>query len=217
MLCDCFVSLCDRFASPSGHFVSFFPTELYGLQQGHFNRGSVRGGLFSHLSMLIRKKNFSARFSQQCVSTIAHRCHKKMGLRNRERHHCSMVQPHQVIETQQQEDGDLIRARKLPNPVLASHQCRALHQELLFCHRRGLLPKRKSELQLVLEHKQREQHKQGELALHPPSDFEEKLRAMQQRIQVCELEEKKRNESLQDVPEFVRVRGTLKHVQTFSS
>ncbi|KAF0035127.1 hypothetical protein F2P81_012885 [Scophthalmus maximus] len=82
---------------------------------------------------------------------------------------------------------------------------------------RGLLPKRKSELQLVLEHKQREQHKQGELALHPPSDFEEKLRAMQQRIQVCELEEKKRNESLQDVPEFVRVRGTLKHVQTFSS
>lgn len=53
-----------------------------------------------------------------------------------ERHHCSMVQPHQVIETQQQEDGDLIRARKLPNPVLASHQCRALHQELLFCHRR---------------------------------------------------------------------------------
>ncbi|XP_047188788.1 protein FAM107B-like isoform X10 [Scophthalmus maximus] len=142
---------------------------------------------------------------------------QKMGLRNRERHHCSMVQPHQVIETQQQEDGDLIRARKLPNPVLASHQCRALHQELLFCHRRGLLPKRKSELQLVLEHKQREQHKQGELALHPPSDFEEKLRAMQQRIQVCELEEKKRNESLQDVPEFVRVRGTLKHVQTFSS
>ncbi|XP_047188779.1 protein FAM107B-like isoform X3 [Scophthalmus maximus] len=179
--------------------------QLYGLQQGHFNRGSVRGGLFSHLSMLIRKKNFSARFSQQCVSTIAHRCHKKW------------VFEIEVIETQQQEDGDLIRARKLPNPVLASHQCRALHQELLFCHRRGLLPKRKSELQLVLEHKQREQHKQGELALHPPSDFEEKLRAMQQRIQVCELEEKKRNESLQDVPEFVRVRGTLKHVQTFSS
>ncbi|XP_047188783.1 protein FAM107B-like isoform X6 [Scophthalmus maximus] len=160
--------------------------QLYGLQQGHFNRGSVRGGLFSHLSMLIR-------------------CHKKW------------VFEIEVIETQQQEDGDLIRARKLPNPVLASHQCRALHQELLFCHRRGLLPKRKSELQLVLEHKQREQHKQGELALHPPSDFEEKLRAMQQRIQVCELEEKKRNESLQDVPEFVRVRGTLKHVQTFSS
>uniref|UniRef100_A0A669ELH6 Uncharacterized protein n=2 Tax=Oreochromis TaxID=8139 RepID=A0A669ELH6_ORENI len=31
---------------------------------------------------------------------------------------------------------DLIKPRKLPNPVLASHQHRALHQELLFCHRR---------------------------------------------------------------------------------
>uniref|UniRef100_A0AAX7V7Z2 Uncharacterized protein n=1 Tax=Astatotilapia calliptera TaxID=8154 RepID=A0AAX7V7Z2_ASTCA len=33
-------------------------------------------------------------------------------------------------------DSDLIKPRKLPNPVLASHQHRALHQELLFCHRR---------------------------------------------------------------------------------
>ncbi|XP_069366031.1 protein FAM107B-like isoform X2 [Paralichthys olivaceus] len=127
-----------------------------------------------------------------------------------------MVQPHQVIESQQQ-DGDLIKPRKLPNPIVASHQHRALHQELLFCHRRGLLPRRKPELQCVLEHKQREQHKQRELALHPPSDLEVKLRAMQQRSQVCELEEKKRNESLQNVPEFVRVRGTLKHVQNLSS
>ncbi|XP_019941993.2 protein FAM107B-like isoform X1 [Paralichthys olivaceus] len=134
----------------------------------------------------------------------------------RERHHCWMVQPHQVIESQQQ-DGDLIKPRKLPNPIVASHQHRALHQELLFCHRRGLLPRRKPELQCVLEHKQREQHKQRELALHPPSDLEVKLRAMQQRSQVCELEEKKRNESLQNVPEFVRVRGTLKHVQNLSS
>ncbi|XP_034441528.1 protein FAM107B [Hippoglossus hippoglossus] len=128
-----------------------------------------------------------------------------------------MVQPHQVIESQQQEDGDLIKPRKPPNPIVASHQHRALHQELLFCHRRGLLPRREPELQRVLEHKQREQHKQRELALHPPSDLEAKLRTIQQRLQVCELEEKKRNESQQNVPEFVRVRGTLKHVQTFSS
>lgn len=31
-----------------------------------------------------------------------------------------------------------------------------------------------------------------------------------------ELEEKKKSESLQNVPEFVRVRGTLKRIQTFS-
>ncbi|XP_040889387.1 protein FAM107B [Toxotes jaculatrix] len=142
---------------------------------------------------------------------------QKIGLRNkRERHHCWMVKPHQVTESQQQEDGDLIKPRKLPNPILASHQHRALHQELLFCHRRGLLPRRKPELQRVLEHKQREELKKRELALHLPSDLEAKLRTRQQRLQVCELEEKKRNESLQNVPEFIRVRGTLKHVQIFS-
>ncbi|XP_056249200.1 protein FAM107B [Seriola aureovittata] len=141
-----------------------------------------------------------------------------MALRKRsDRHHCWMVQPCQVIETQQQEGGDLIKPKKLPNPVLASHQHRALHQELLFCHRCGLLPRIKPELQRVLENKQRERHKQAELALHPPSDLEAKLRTRQQRIQVCELEERKRNEWLQNAPEFVRVRKTLKHVQAFSS
>lgn len=32
-----------------------------------------------------------------------------------------------------------------------------------------------------------------------------------------ELEEKKRSEGQQNIPEFVRVRGTLKRIQTFSS
>ncbi|XP_028261352.1 protein FAM107B [Parambassis ranga] len=138
---------------------------------------------------------------------------QNMGLRNRkDRHHCWMVLPSQVIENQQQEDGDLIKPRKLPNPILASHQHRSLHQELLFCHRRGVLPKRKTELQSVLEHKRRELHKQRELALQPPSDLEVKLRTRRQRIQVYELEEKKRSEDLKNVPEFVRVRQTLKHV-----
>lgn len=144
----------------------------------------------------------------------------------------------------------------------------------MFCvSRRGLLPRKKPELQCVLEHRQREQHKQRELALRPPSDLEAKLRTRQQRIQgvsmsvkswdgkldslgnaalvliylgfcACaskpadigkytillrrmfrtqmfpvlqyELEEKKRRESLQSVPEFVRVRGTLRRSQTFS-
>uniref|UniRef100_A0A3Q0S4M2 Uncharacterized protein n=1 Tax=Amphilophus citrinellus TaxID=61819 RepID=A0A3Q0S4M2_AMPCI len=49
------------------------------------------------------------------------------------RHQCWPVPSHQVTENQQQEESDLIKPRKLPNPVLASHQHRALHQELLFC------------------------------------------------------------------------------------
>uniref|UniRef100_A0A4W6C7A0 Uncharacterized protein n=1 Tax=Lates calcarifer TaxID=8187 RepID=A0A4W6C7A0_LATCA len=96
-----------------------------------------------------------------------------------------MVQPRQVTGSQQQEDGDLVR--KLPNPVLASHQHRNLHQELLLCHRRGLLPRVKPELQRVLEHKVREQHKQREVALHSPSDLEAKLRTWRERIQVVSL------------------------------
>ncbi|XP_049441013.1 protein FAM107B [Epinephelus fuscoguttatus] len=142
---------------------------------------------------------------------------QKRGLRNRkERHHCWMASPRQVTESPQQEPGDLIQPRKLPNPMLASHQHKSLHQELLFCHKRGLLPRKKPELQCVLEHKQKEQHKQRELALSPPSDLEVKLRRRQQRIQIYELEEEKRSESLQNIPEFVRVRGTLRRVQTFS-
>ncbi|KAM9362229.1 protein FAM107B [Symphorus nematophorus] len=134
-----------------------------------------------------------------------------------ERCHCWMVPPHQVTESKQQEGENLIKPRKLPNPILASQQHGALHRELLLCHRRGLLPRRKPELQCVLEHKRREQHKQRELALCPPSDLEVKLCMRQQKIKVYELEEKKRSESLHNVPEFVRVRGTLKHIQTFSS
>ncbi|KAG7238356.1 hypothetical protein INR49_031072 [Caranx melampygus] len=135
----------------------------------------------------------------------------------RERHHCWMVQPRQVTETGQQEGGDLIRPRKLPNPILASPQHRALHQELLFCHRRGLLPRIKPELQQVLEHKQRERHRQAELALHPASDLEAKLRTRKQWIQYCEVEEKRRRERQQNTPEFIRVRKTLKHVHASSS
>lgn len=53
-----------------------------------------------------------------------------------ERLHCWMVPPHQGTEGRQQEGSDLIQPRRLPHPILASHQHRALHRELLFCHRR---------------------------------------------------------------------------------
>uniref|UniRef100_UPI003AAF7D0E protein FAM107B n=1 Tax=Centroberyx gerrardi TaxID=166262 RepID=UPI003AAF7D0E len=133
-----------------------------------------------------------------------------------QRHHCRMIPSCQVIETQQQQDGDLIKPKKLPNPVLDSHQHRSIHRELLFCYRRGLLPGDKPELQRVLEYRQREQHKQRERALRPPSDLELKLRTRQQRIQVYELEQLKRSENLENVPEFVHVRGTLRHIQIVS-
>ncbi|XP_008407534.1 protein FAM107B [Poecilia reticulata] len=125
---------------------------------------------------------------------------------------CWISPPHQVIENQQQEEDDLIKPQKLINPILATVQRRALHQELLFCHRRGMLPRKKPELQRVLESKNREQLKKMELSLQPRSDLEVKLRRRHQRIQHSELEEKKWREDLKNVPEFVRVRQSLKHV-----
>ncbi|XP_075318177.1 protein FAM107B [Odontesthes bonariensis] len=125
-----------------------------------------------------------------------------------------MIPPHKVTENQQQEEDELIKPQKLINPMLASLQLRALHQELLFCCRRGVLPRRKPELQRVLEHKRREQKR--ELALSPPSDLEMKLRARQQRTQSYELEHRKRTESLKNVPEFVRVRRTLRCIPNSS-
>ncbi|XP_027859327.1 protein FAM107B [Xiphophorus couchianus] len=138
---------------------------------------------------------------------------QKNGLRIKtNRAQCWIRPPHQVIENQQQEEDDLIKPQKLINPILASVQRRALHQELLFCHRRGMLPRTKPELQRVLESKNREQLKKTELSLQPRSDLEVKLRRRQQRIQHSELEEKKWREGLKNVPEFVRVRQSLKHV-----
>ncbi|XP_024126593.1 protein FAM107B [Oryzias melastigma] len=138
---------------------------------------------------------------------------QNMGLKNKkDRHHCWMITPHQVIENQQQQEDDLIQPRKLINPVLASVQHRALHQELLFCYRRGTLPRRKPELQRVLEHKKREQLRKREQALCPPSDLEVKLHRRQQRMQFLEMEEKRRMERQKNLPEFVRVRQTLKHI-----
>ncbi|CAK6955837.1 protein FAM107B [Scomber scombrus] len=54
----------------------------------------------------------------------------------------------------------------------------------------------------MLENKRREQHKRRELALLPPSDLEVKLRRRQQRLHVYELEQKKRSESLLNVPVY---------------
>ncbi|XP_037535018.1 protein FAM107B-like [Nematolebias whitei] len=139
---------------------------------------------------------------------------QKTSIKNKtDRSHCWMDSPRQVTENQQEED-ELIKPQKLMNPVQASLQRRALHQELLFCHRRGVLPGRKPELQRVLENKKMEQLKKREL--QPPSDLEVKLRRRQENTTYYELEEEKRRESLKNLPEFVRVRRTLKHIPAFS-
>uniref|UniRef100_A0A673KGH9 Si:ch211-160o17.6 n=1 Tax=Sinocyclocheilus rhinocerous TaxID=307959 RepID=A0A673KGH9_9TELE len=77
---------------------------------------------------------------------------------------------------------DLIRPKKLFNPVLESSSRRGLHRELLVSHRWGLLPEKKPELKRVLDQRRLEQHREREQASHPPSDLEQELHKRRQRL-----------------------------------
>ncbi|XP_051956975.1 protein FAM107B isoform X2 [Xyrauchen texanus] len=118
--------------------------------------------------------------------------------------------------SQQKTEGQdhLVRPKKLPNPVLESHNHRGLHRELLFSHRWGLLPKEKPELQRFLEQRRLEQHREREQALKPPSDLEQELRKRRQKLMEYEQEEVRRREDLEKMPEFVRMRKNLRHIST---
>ncbi|XP_051532423.1 protein FAM107B isoform X2 [Myxocyprinus asiaticus] len=107
---------------------------------------------------------------------------------------------------------DLIRPKKLPNPILESHSHRGLHRELLVSHRWGLLPEEKPELQRVLEQRRLEQYREREQALKPPSDLEQELRKRRQKLMAYEQDELRRKEDLEKMPEFVRVRDNLRHI-----
>nr|KAF6310415.1 family with sequence similarity 107 member A [Myotis myotis] len=67
---------------------------------------------------------------------------------------------------------ELIKPKKLLNPVKASRSHQELHRELLMNHRRGLGVDSKPELQRVLEHRRRNQiikKKKEELAGGAPA------------------------------------------------
>ncbi|TRY60086.1 hypothetical protein DNTS_011999 [Danionella cerebrum] len=89
----------------------------------------------------------------------------------------------------------------------------SLHKELMLGHKRGLFLEEKPELQRVLEQRRLDLHREEELALQPPSDLELELRKRQQKLHEYELEEQRRLEEEKNVPEFVRVKGSLRHLQ----
>ncbi|KAF4107084.1 protein FAM107B [Onychostoma macrolepis] len=136
---------------------------------------------------------------------------QRMGQKNQkiESSSCASTASQQTSEEGQ---DDLIRPKKLFNPVLESSSGRGLHRELLVSHRWGLLPEEKPELKRVLEQRRLEQHREREQASHPPSDLEQELRKRRQRLLAYEQEELRRREDLQNMPEFVRVRENLRHI-----
>ncbi|XP_064156272.1 protein FAM107B [Anguilla rostrata] len=89
-----------------------------------------------------------------------------------------------------------------------------LPRELLLSHKRVLQSGEKPELQRRLEQRRMEQHREQEQALQQPSDLEQELRKRQLRLQEYEQEEVKRRLDQENIPEFVRVKEKLRHIQT---
>jgi len=110
---------------------------------------------------------------------------------------------------------DLIKPKKLLNPVRASKSHQELHRELLMNHRRGLGVESKPELQRVLEHRRRNQlmrqRKEEEEAKKLKSPFEQELLKRQQKLDQLEREDEKQEEN---APEFIKVKENLRRTST---
>ncbi|KFQ79994.1 Protein FAM107A, partial [Phoenicopterus ruber ruber] len=118
---------------------------------------------------------------------------------------------------------DLIKPKKLLNPVKASKSHQELHRELLMNHKRGLGMESKPELQRVLEHRRRNQlirqKKEEEEAKKLQSPFEKELLKRQQRLDQVELNngdssflqlEKEQEKQEDHAPEFIKVKENLR-------
>ncbi|XP_041955116.1 actin-associated protein FAM107A [Alosa sapidissima] len=112
--------------------------------------------------------------------------------------------------TENGEEVTTFRRLNATSPETPSHQ--GLHRELLLSHKRGLHLEEKPELKRVLEQRRLDQDREQELALRPPSDLEQELRKRQLRLQEYEQEELRRREGQVNIPEFVRVKEKLRHI-----
>nr|XP_055068841.1 actin-associated protein FAM107A isoform X2 [Misgurnus anguillicaudatus] len=104
---------------------------------------------------------------------------------------------------------ELIRAKKIHNPIKASKNHQELHRELIITHKRGGLEK--PELQKVLEQRNKnqvlKQEKKQEVAKSP---LEQELLKRHMRLEKLEREEEKKREMSQCAPEFIQVKENLK-------
>ncbi|KAM4650836.1 actin-associated protein FAM107A [Discoglossus pictus] len=117
-------------------------------------------------------------------------------------------------------NAELIKPKKLLNPVKASRSHQELHRELLMNHRRGLGIDSKPELQRVLEHRRRDkivqQRKEEEEIKKLQSPFEQELLKRQQRLEQLEKEQEVLKED-EHAPEFIKVKENLRRTSTLPS
>ncbi|XP_014263272.1 actin-associated protein FAM107A isoform X1 [Maylandia zebra] len=110
------------------------------------------------------------------------------------------------------EDTDLIKPKKLVNPVKASKSHQELHRELLSSYKRaGVSVEMKPELQRVLESRRRDQlikqRKEEDEARRKVSPLEAELLKRHKKLE--ELERQQEHEDLR-APEFVKVKENLR-------
>uniref|UniRef100_A0A3B5MH96 Actin-associated protein FAM107A n=1 Tax=Xiphophorus couchianus TaxID=32473 RepID=A0A3B5MH96_9TELE len=109
-------------------------------------------------------------------------------------------------------DEDLIKPKKLLNPVKTSRSHQELHRELLSSCRRGV--ETKPELQRVLESRKRDQlirqRKQEEEARKKISPLEAELLKRHMKLEELERQQEQQEEENLRAPEFVKVRENLR-------
>ncbi|XP_069371046.1 protein FAM107B-like isoform X2 [Paralichthys olivaceus] len=113
------------------------------------------------------------------------------------------------------ENDDLIKPKKLLNPVKASRSHQDLHRELLSsCKRGGVSVETKPELHRVLESRKRDQlikqRKQEDDARRKISPLEAELLKRHRKLEEMEKQEQKQQEENLKAPEFVKVKENLR-------
>ncbi|CAB1323158.1 unnamed protein product [Coregonus sp. 'balchen'] len=105
---------------------------------------------------------------------------------------------------------ELIKPKKLLNPVKGSRNHQDLHRELMMNQKRGLAPQNKPELQKVLEKRKREQvlkaQREEQEAHTKRSDLEIELMKRQQKLEQDEEEQ-------ENTPEFVKMKSNLRRTK----
>ncbi|XP_010899403.2 actin-associated protein FAM107A [Esox lucius] len=117
---------------------------------------------------------------------------------------------------------DLIKPKKLLNPVKASKSHQDLHRELLMSQKRGgaVGVESKPELQRVLEARKREkmikQRKEEDEARKKISPLEQELLKRKGKLEELEKEQEKQEEATVRAPEFVKVKENLRRTSFHS-
>ncbi|KAK9529672.1 hypothetical protein VZT92_013751 [Zoarces viviparus] len=120
------------------------------------------------------------------------------------------------------EEDDLIKPKKLVNPVKASKSHQELHRELMSSCKRGsgTSVEAKPELQRVLESRKRDQlikqRKREEEACKKVSPLEAELLKRHQKLDELDKQQEKEQEENLKAPEFVKVKENLRRTSFHS-